>query len=162
MDDIHIGYLCDHPEAIPVIGEALRAESPGFFRGWSADDVVERIVRPTLRRDGLPLALVALAGGAVAGTAALRHDSITTHPHLGPWLAALHVLPAHRRRGIGAALIRAVEREAARLGIGRLYAGSGAAAPLFERLGWQAIERTTYHGEPLAILRREVLDAGAP
>jgi GNAT superfamily N-acetyltransferase len=91
---------------------------------------------------------------------ALRADSITTHPHLGPWVAALHVLPAYRGRGIGHRLIRAAEAEAAQLGIPYLFAGSGQAAALFERLGWAVLEWTTYHGVDLAILGRDLAASG--
>ena len=151
-----VDYLCDYPAALTVLAEAFRRESPDYFREWSASDVIDRLLTPSLQRDALPLTLVAVEGDTVVGTIALRHDSITTHRHLGPWLAALHVLQPFRGRGIGTLLIRHAEREAARLGYTTLYAGSGRAASLFTRLGWQAIERVAYCGSPLLILRRAV------
>lgn len=157
---VTIGYLADHPDALPILAEAFRAESPEYFRDRSVADLVDQLLRPTLQRDALPLALIAHVDGTVAGTAALRAESITTHRHLTPWLAALHVLPAFRGRGLGENLIRAIEGEATRLGLASLYAGSGRAALLFERLGWQVLEWITYHGAPLAILRRELALSG--
>jgi hypothetical protein len=88
MDSFTIGFLADYPAALPVLGAAFRADSPEYFRDHADDDIVDQLLRPTLQRDAMPLALVAHVGGAIAGTAALRLDSITTHPHLGPWLAA--------------------------------------------------------------------------
>ncbi len=155
MRTLCVGYLADATAALPVLASAFRDESPVYFRDWSVDEVIARLLEPACQRAALPMALVALDGDTVAGTVALRPDSITTHPHLGPWLAALLVMPAYRRRGIGSMLIRATEREAARLGIPLLYAGT-AAVPLFTRLGWETIEHVTYCGSPLAIVRRHV------
>ena len=90
------------------------------------------------------------------GTATLSYDSITTHPHLGPWLTAFYVRPELRRRGIGRKLVAAIEAAAQRLGFAQLYAGSGRAATLFVRIGWQVLERVSYHGEEIAILRRDL------
>ena len=70
---------------------------------------------------------------------ALRAESIDSHRHLTPWLAALLVAPEHRRRGIGTALIAAIEDEARRLGHGRLYVGTDEAG-LVERRGWRAFD----------------------
>jgi predicted N-acetyltransferase YhbS len=156
MDDLRIGYLCDAPAALPELAQSFLLESPEYFRGQTADEVRDRILTPTLQRDAVPLALVARLGQRVAGTVALRHDSISTHPHLGPWVAALHVRPAVRGQGVGSALIQAAEREAGRLGFARLYAGTGHAAPLFERLGWTPVERLTYWNEPLVVLQRDL------
>lgn len=49
------------------------------------------------------------------------------------------VLAAHRRRGVGAALMAAVEIEARRAGRAKLVLGSQLnALPFYERLGWEA------------------------
>jgi predicted N-acetyltransferase YhbS len=162
MDDLRIGYLCDAPDALPELARSFLLESPDYFRGQTADDVLQRMLTPTLQRDALPLALVAHVAECVAGTVAIRRDSISTHPHLSPWVAALHVRPSWRNRGIGSALVQVAEREAVRLGFAGLYAGSAHAAPLFERLGWVPLERLTYWSEPLVVLRRDLATDGNP
>jgi len=155
-DDVAIAPLADRPQLVLPLAGLLHEEWRDFYAPRTADDVAEEYLRPALRRDRLPIALVALHGDAPVGTITLRGDSITTHPHLGPWLAAFLVRAEHRGRGVGLRLIAAAEAEARRLGIGRLYAGSGRAAPLFERAGWQVLERVPYHGEDLAILARDL------
>lgn len=150
-----IAPLADHPDAIPALAAGFHAEWRDHYGARTPADI-EADFAPSLQRDAIPIALVALRDGIAVGTATLRADSITTHPHLGPWLAAFWVHPAARGEGIGRRLIAAIEREARRLGHSRLYAGSGRAAPLFERAGWRVLERVPYHGERIAILRREL------
>jgi N-acetylglutamate synthase-like GNAT family acetyltransferase len=70
-------------------------------------------------------------------------------------------LPPSRGQGTGGLLVAAAEAAARGLGIPTLYAGSGRAAPLFERCGWRALETIQYHGETLTLLRRELTDAGS-
>jgi len=159
MTRIRIGYLCDVPTAIPMLARSLLRESPGYFPGRRPEDVIDISLAPTLQRDALPLALVAFADRDIAGIVVLRTDSIATHPHLGPWVAALHVLREMRHRGVGTALVRAAERAAERLGVPHLFAGMGGAASLFTRLGWTPIERLRYRGEPLVVLKRDLAAA---
>jgi GNAT superfamily N-acetyltransferase len=156
MDGVAVEYLADHPEIVPVVAAAFHAEWRDYYGARTVADV-EAELRETAQRDTLPVALVALRAGEFVGTATLRADSITTHPQLGPWLAAFYVRPEYRNQGAGRQLIEAAGAVARRLGFAELYAGSGRAAPLFERAGWRVLERTPYHGETIAILRRDLV-----
>jgi GNAT superfamily N-acetyltransferase len=70
---------------------------------------------------------VAVRGGAIAGYAALR----------GAELTAVFVHPGAARRGIGAALVARVEREARRRGARRLVVRAALSAlPFYEALGF--------------------------
>ena len=157
MPELTIGYLADHPAALPLLAEAFRAESPAYFGAQPTDAIVAALLAPTLQRAALPLTLVAHAGATLVGTVALRPDSISSRPELGPWVAALHVLPPHRNCGIGGQLLGAAEAVAGALGVRTLYAGSGRATPLFLRRGWRALETLPYHGERLTLLRRDLV-----
>lgn len=155
---MRIRLLADEPWAVEPLARAFFEAWPGVPGQASLEATVARF-EACRNRDALPLALVAVEGGEAAGTVGLRMDSISTRPALGPWLAALWVEPARRGRGLGARLVRAAEGEARRLGLATLHAGTSTAESLFVRLGWRVVERTTYHGEALAILRWE---AGGP
>lgn len=154
MDNVKIACLADHADQLVALAAALHEQDWEHFSERTPADVAADLAL-SLQRDVLPLTLIALRNGVCVGTATLRHDSITTHSHLGPWIAAFYVRPELRGRGIGRKLVAAIEATAQRLGFARLYAGSGRAASLFERAGWQVMERVSYHGEEIAILRRE-------
>jgi GNAT superfamily N-acetyltransferase len=152
MDNVEVAYLADHADQVVALAAALHAQDREYYGARTPADVAADLAL-SLQREALPL--IALRDGIVLGTATLNYDSITTHPHLGPWLTAFYVRPELRGRGIGRKLVAAIEAAAQRLGFAQLYAGSGRSASLFDRAGWHVLEHVSYHGEEIAILRRE-------
>jgi predicted N-acetyltransferase YhbS len=55
------------------------------------------------------VALVAKADGEPVGTCLLVESEIEPNHDVSPWLAGLFVVPEHRQKGAGAALVRATE-----------------------------------------------------
>lgn len=87
---------------------------------------------------GTRVLLIATAGGAVAGTVQLNLDTMPNQPHRAD-VAKLLVDPGCRRRGIGRALMRAVEAEADAAGrrLLTLDTASDAAFRLYRSLGYE-------------------------
>lgn len=153
----HIELLADHPEALPILRDwFLEAWAPYYGPGGPGD--AERDLKASCSRSELPLALVALIGDRVCGTAALKRTSVTTHPHFTPWLAALLVGPPYRRQGVGELLIAAVEAKARQLGFECLYVGtgrgSGTPESALRRRGWEFIEQCPYFLSDVNIFRK--------
>ena len=114
--NFRIAHLIDAPGAAPVLARWFVAEW-GPWYGPGGDGDAEADLAACRVRDALPLCLVALGpGDVVLGTAALRDESVGSELGVGPWLAGLLVAPEHRGRGVGAALVAAIEGEAANLG----------------------------------------------
>lgn len=148
--------LAERPDLVPALAAALVRAWPDWYGpGGRADPAREARLRA--RAEGLPRAVVALDdAGAVIGTATLAELSIPTHAHLSPWLVGLWVDPGHRRRGLGAALVRAVRADAARRGLPVLHAATTTAEGLFLADGWTRLERVElpdHPGEAIAVLR---------
>jgi ribosomal protein S18 acetylase RimI-like enzyme len=76
-------------------------------------------------------------GGAVAGTVQLDVDTLPNQPHRAT-VSKLLVHSSARRRGIGRALMEALERAAAHAGrwLLTLDTATADAERLYERLGW--------------------------
>jgi len=87
----------------------------------------------------------------------LIESNMDTRKDLTPWLAALFVVPEHRGRGIGAALVRRCEREAALAGADRLYLYTARAIQYHRRLGWLVMSEEVYEDEPVTIMCKELL-----
>ena len=108
-------------------------------------------------RGALPICLVALnTNGDVLGTAALKTESVGGEIGVGPWLAGLLVGKDHRGRGVGTALVEAIEQEALRLGFASIYTSTDSAAATMERRGWQALGSADSLRGPVAVYRRRV------
>jgi GNAT superfamily N-acetyltransferase len=140
-----IEYLADTPSLLPTLAEWHHREWSHFNPGETVAEHARRL-RESARRDGCPLTVVALSGGELIGSASLVPHDMEIRRELTPWLAALYVAPAHRRRGVGSALVRRVVQEAARSGVPRLYlyTTSKENEILYADLGWSVRERVEY------------------
>jgi N-acetylglutamate synthase-like GNAT family acetyltransferase len=67
---------------------------------------------------------------------------LAERPQLTPWVAAVWVDPAARRRGVGAALVDRAAQDCFALGVGRAYlCARPQRSSFYQALGWSAIER---------------------
>lgn len=160
--DFRIVHLADAPDAASTLARWFVAEWKTWYGPGGAGDA-DADLAACESRDRLPLCLVALdAGGRVLGSAALKTDSAGSELGVGPWLAALLVGPEHRRRGVGSALIAAVEAEARRLGFPAVYISTDTAESLLRRHGWQPVGSTSTLRGPATVYRRRLGTGAAP
>ncbi len=90
--------------------------------------------------------------------AELKTVSVGSEHGAGPWLAAVLVVEEHRGKGVGTALVAAVEEEAARLGFESLYTSTDTAAGILERRGWCRVGVTESLRGQVAVYRRDLKD----
>jgi GNAT superfamily N-acetyltransferase len=87
---------------------------------WRADghplDYISGRLRENLDAQPVPFALVAHDGDAFLGTASVITADLAERPQLTPWIAAVWVDPAARRRGVGAALLERAAQDCFALG----------------------------------------------
>jgi GNAT superfamily N-acetyltransferase len=151
--ELRIEQLADHPEVLPILKEWFETEWTSYY-GLAGPGDAQNDLWSYAHRGALPIGVVAFYENALCGVAVLKSESITTHAHLGPWVAAGLVSPLYRRRGIGTALVRALEATASSLGYTRIYCGTSTATRLLERQGWQFMEQVQYNGEDISIYQK--------
>lgn len=146
-----IEYLADHPTFLRTLAEWQHGEW-GFLR--PGDTVEARMARlqGSPERDCIPLTVVAHENGELLGSASLIPHDMETRMELTPWLAGVFVGPEHRRRGIGAQLVRRIMAEAAALQIATLYLYTVHSEAFYANLGWSLQEHTAYREQPVAIM----------
>lgn len=138
LGDIQIYYLADKPHLLPRLTDLFIAEWEPYY-GLNGPGNAEDDLRNSMNREQLPICLIALREEKLLGTVSLKEKSVSHNPELTPWCSALLVVPTMRRRGIGTALISALEREAKRLDCRTLYMSTDTANSIAEARGWKAI-----------------------
>lgn len=147
---IATALLAEHAEVIPELRRWFEAEWPAYYGAGGRGDAGADL-RSFARRDALPLGVVAFRDGILCGVAALKAESISSHRHLTPWIAAGLVEPAMRGRGIGTCLLGGVQQQARRLGFDRVHCATATAETLLEREGFRLLERVLHEGEKLGV-----------
>ena len=146
-----IDYLADHPEFLRMLAEWQHGEWGHLRPGDSVEARMARLGKFS-ERDRIPLSVVAHDNGELLGSASLIPHDMETRLELTPWLAGVFVAPEHRRRGIGAALVRRVMVEAGRLNVSVLYLYTVHSEKFYASLGWSLQEHTTYRNQNIAIM----------
>ncbi len=147
-----IEYLADHPNFIPTLSRWFMEASPDYYKDKTVEDV-KATFAPRLNRGRVPLALVAIEDTEPLGTVSLLEESITTHTHLTPWLAGLHVAESRRHQGIATKLIEALIKEARAMNIETMYIGISRAEDFYTARGWQTVDKIVYYDKPVTIMQ---------
>ena len=130
-------------DARPRDAEALAALIGQLGYPASADDVGRRVKR--LSSSGTDRVVVAELGGEIVGLACLHTSLSLAYDEPAAKLSAIVVDELHRRRGIGEALVRQLEREAKRRGCCLLFLTTAGhrddAHAFYERIGFEETGR---------------------
>lgn len=101
--------------------------------GMTVDNLVAHLKTATQPQQ-VPLSLIALVNGELAGTVNLIENDDENRAHLRPWLAAMVVRADFRGQGIGSALVKALLADARLMEIPTVYFGTDGPG-FYERLG---------------------------
>ena len=153
---IRIVALAQAKDCMPLLADWFVAEWEPYYGANGPGDAGQDLAE-CCRRDGLPTALVAIdERGTAAGTAALRPVSVGSRPGEGPWLSALLVDPARRRKGIGTRLVAAIEELARSRRSNALFTSTDAHAFLSAQKGWQPFRQEASLRGPITVYRRRL------
>lgn len=153
---IRIEYLADHPECIPVLAAWFYEQWSWFLPPESSAETIVIKFRTHINRDVPPIALVALDGDELVGTASLRVHDMDILTNLSPWLGGVYVAQNHRQKGTGRRLVSAVEQKALELGYRSMYLFTFDQAPMYSRLGWEVLQQLEYHRHPVVVMYKSL------
>lgn len=153
---IRIVHLLEVSEVVPTLVRWF-IEEWGPWYGPDGPGDAHADLAASGSRDALPICLAAFGmDGELLGTAALKSKSVGSEIGAGPWLAAVLVGADHQGKGVGTALVKAIEEEAARLGFESIYTSTDTAGRILERRGWQTFGTAQSIRGEVAIYRRQV------
>ncbi len=145
-------YLIDHPEFYPLVAQWNWDEWHALLVERSAEEF-ETWLRANVRRDSIPTTLLAFEGMDVVGMVSLVVQDLELSRERSPWLASLYVVPSHRRKGLGRALVQSAIDEADRRGFQKLYLYTPGQEAFYTGLGWKRVESIRYRSVPITIMR---------
>jgi len=151
-----IAHLADHKEIVPTLARWFYQEWAYLHPNRTREDV-ERLIGERTNTTKIPVALIAFEGGELLGTVCLKVHDMDTRLDLTPWLAGLYVAVPWRRKGVGTALVSAIEKKAHELQVEKLYLFTPESEGFYSRLGWHIYERTEYHGYPVTIMEKKIV-----
>jgi predicted N-acetyltransferase YhbS len=136
-----IDHLFRHAHLTEAVARLIYEE---FWKDRDGMTVADLVVHLENTRDPsrIPLSLIALVDGELAGTVNLIDNDDRKRTHLHPWLAAMVVKEPHRGQGIGTRLVEALLAQAARLGFRTVYFGTDGPG-FYTRLGAELHEQVT-------------------
>jgi len=154
---MRIEYLADHPEYVPTLAAWFYEQWSWFLPPESSAEAIATKFRTHLNRDVPPIALIALHGSELLGSASLRVHDMDILTELSPWLGGVYVAQNHRQKGIGRRLIRAAEQKAVELGYQSIYLFTSDQAHMYSRLEWKVLRQLEYHGHPVVVMHKPLL-----
>ena len=116
-------HLFEKSQHVPTVANWIYNEFWADKGSYSSDDLAALLYRAT-GEDAIPLSLLALCADIPVGTVNLIEHDDENRQELTPWLAALYVLPEYRNGGVGRLLVRSLQLQAAKMGIGLMYLGT--------------------------------------
>lgn len=151
--------MISHLANVPFFREELAAlhaaEWKHLYADWDSQAAREEFLAQ--KADGsLPVTLVLHEGMELAGSVSVVFGDCPARPDLDPWLASLYVVPQRRDRGCGVELVRAAIELAAAAGSERLHVFTETAEKLFQRRGFEILERTVLRDVPITVLARNL------
>ncbi len=129
-----ISPLFNHPHLINPVAKMIYDEFWGDVEdGMTLSDLIAHL-KTAMEPQQVPLSLIALVDGQLAGTVNLIENDDKNRAHLRPWLAAMVVRADLRGQGIGTALVKSLLADVRLMGIPTVYFGTDGPG-FYERLG---------------------------
>jgi len=155
VESFRIESIADHLDLVPTVAgwhwtEWGHTDPEGSLVKWT-----DGLGRRTCR-NAIPTTYVALADASPVGSVTLIDHDMAIHLDLSPWLAGLYVLPQHRGKGVGSALVICAEKHAMAMPLPRLYLYTARAERLYQRLGWETIAQDRYQSQDVYVMVKDL------
>lgn len=148
---IRIEPLALHPQHVTALVQMLHTEWGGL-KNWSDPDKLRASLEIRMTAVKAPMTLIALEGDRLVGSASLKVNELPEHPDRLFWIGDVIIAPDQRGRGIGTAMMRAIVRHAATLGISDLYLYTPDQEHYYRKLGWNTVGRSNANGEDNVVM----------
>jgi len=146
-----ISHLADVPFFLDELADLHAAEWKHLYADWDVQSAHAEFLDQ--KGDGsLPATLVLHEGTELVGSVSVVFGDLPARTDLDPWLASLYVVPQRRGRGHGLELVHAAIEFACAAKAKQLHVFTESAEKLFQRCGFEMLERTTLQDVRITVL----------
>jgi GNAT superfamily N-acetyltransferase len=123
---------------------------------------MERLFDPETPKESLPITLLAIVDGRYAGCVSLRDRSMgmMTHPEEyldeTPWLSNMWVDEFARGAKLASRLTIALEDQARKVGIAKIFSSTMDPNSLYHKLGYKDLVTKDHRGAPIYMICKEL------
>ena len=146
-----ISHLADVPFFLDELAALHAAEWKHLYADWDVQSARAEFLDQKAD-DSLPATLVLHEGMELVGSVSVVFGDCPARLDLDPWLASLYVVPQRRGLGHSLGLVQAGIERADAAGARRLHVFTESAEKLFQRCGFEILERTTLQDVPIKVL----------
>lgn len=149
---IEVKQLSECPEYLTTVGTWI---FKSFWNKRHKDpEVVLSWLRLHTQKDRVPYTVVAFVEGNPVGSCCVIENDCVHRMQYSPWVAAVYVQPDMRMRGVASCFLQETARIAERIGVKGLYIDClGVTAPVYEKNGWEILEREVGDKNSVVMLR---------
>ena len=148
-----ISHLADVPFFRNELAALHTAEWKHLYADWDEHAALAEFLNQ--KADGsLPATLVLHEGMELVGSVSVVFGDCPARLDLDPWLASLYVVPQRRGCGHSLELVQTAIEFAAAAGAKQLHVFTESAEKLFQRCGFEFLERTMLQDVPISVLLR--------
>jgi GNAT superfamily N-acetyltransferase len=154
---MQLGFLLNHREAIPKIGQWYFDRWDRRIDGKTVDYTIGQLDK-YLNDDRIPFMLVATERKNVIAVAQLKFREMEElFPENEHWLGGVFVVPEYRGRGFGSIIAEEIAIRAPTYGVSILHLQTEQLdGGIYARLGWRPVEQAETRGRPVLVMERAV------
>ena len=148
---MEIGFLKNKESYFNEISNILHTEWGSKNENTSLEDTSEKL-KNYLNDDHIPMAIVATENEKLIGMYLLMESDPPNRKNLSPWFGGFYVKSEFRNQGIGSKLIKHALDLCYNLEIKKLYLCTPDKQSLYEKFGFEEIDKTSFRNEIVSIM----------
>jgi GNAT superfamily N-acetyltransferase len=148
---MELRFLKNNESYFEEVSNVLHTEWGSKNENTSLEDTKEKL-KNYLNGDQIPMAVVATENDALVGMFLLMESDPPSRKNLSPWFGGFYVKLEFRNQGTGSRLIKHALDLCHKLGIKKLYLCTPDKQSLYEKLGFEEIDKTNFRNEIVSIM----------
>jgi len=153
---IEFDFLAQRKQYLPQLARWYFDEWGELTQAASVQSVEGRL-QEYLNSDKIPLIIIAVDSGELAGAVQLKFREMTIYPDKEHWIGGVYVGEKYRGRKLATTLVDRAIVLAQEMGVKELYLQTKKMnGGLYRKLGWKVIDKVVYRGTEVVVMVKKL------